>query len=162
MPTSDTTTGRASRPARSPLCKLHSYIKRNDSSWTSTSHVGQSKEDIFSSFNSDGSAIVEGYVGDGIWDQNTIRRLHNRGNQVPAFSVAHERRAVAPQPCSNLDRAACDLLLDQTRISISSRHPGPRRGTPGAIENHIAGRWHVIALQESVEHLQHDYVARQF
>ena len=28
-----------------------------------------------------------------------------RGNQVPVFSVANERRAVAPQPCTNFDRA---------------------------------------------------------
>ena len=58
--------------------------------------------------------IVDGYVDDGVWDQNTVRRLHMtiRGNQVPAFSVANDRLAVAPQPCTNCDRAASDMLLE--------------------------------------------------
>ena len=69
--------------------------------------------------------IVDGYVDDGVWDQNTVRRLHMtiRGNQVPAFSVANDRLAVAPQPCTNCDRAASDMLLEQTRISIFSWNP---------------------------------------
>ena len=69
---------------------------------------------------------------------------------------------VTSQQCTNFDRAASDLLLELTRISISSWYPGPRRGTPGAIENHIAGRWHIVHIQVSVEYFQHDDVTRQF
>ena len=42
------------------------------------------------------------------------------------------------------------VCFEQTRISILSWNPGPLRGKPGAIEEHIAGKWHVIALQEAV------------
>ena len=44
-------------------------------------------------------------------------------------------------------------LLEQTRLSILSWKPGPRRGREGAIGEHIAGKWHVIALQEAIEYL---------
>ena len=39
---------------------------------------------------------------------------------------------------------------------------GPRRGKEGAIENHIAVKWHIIALQEASEHLEHDYLTSYF
>ena len=75
-----------------------------------------------------------------------VRRQHMIiKTRPPAFSVATERRAVAPQPSTN-----------------TGRDPGPKRGTPGAIENHIVGRWHSIAPQESVQHFQQDNVTRQF
>ena len=32
----------------------------------------------------------------------------------------------------------------------------PRRRTQGAIEKHIAGKWHIIASQEAIEYLQHE------
>ena len=52
--------------------------------------------------------------------------------------------------------------LERTRISILSWNPGPRRGTPGAIEKHIAGKWHTIAFQEAIEYLQHDSLTNSF
>ena len=39
---------------------------------------------------------------------------------------------------------------------------GPRRGTPGAIEKHIAGKWHIIALPEAIEYLQLDSLTNHF
>ena len=50
-------------------------------------------EDTFSD-DSDGSAIFGGYVEDSIWDHNAVRWLHMtvRGNQVPTFGAAVDRR----------------------------------------------------------------------
>ena len=39
---------------------------------------------------------------------------------------------------------------------------GPRRGREGVIEEHIAGKWHVIALQEAIEYLQHECRTNHF
>ena len=43
-----------------------------------------------------------------------------------------------------------------------SWNPGPRRGKEGAIEEHIAGKWHIIALQEAIEYLDHDYLTSHY
>ena len=107
----------------------------------------QCDEDIFRCHDSDGSTIFDGYVGDGICDHIVVRRA---SHDLP--------RSVQPTK----DRAASDLLLEQTRVSILSWNPGPRRGTPGASQHHIAGRWYIIALQESIQYLQHDYATWQF
>ena len=98
------------------------------------------------------------------WDHNAVCRLLKpvRGNQVPTVGAANERREEAPHPCTNCNREASDAILEQTRISIFSWNPGPRCETPGAAEHHIARRWHIIAPQESIQYLQHDYVTRQF
>ena len=106
--------------------------------WNSS---GPTKHPVFSSFDTDGSTVVDGHVEEGIRYQDSVRRQHLtiRDNQVLASSVATERRAEAPQPCANFGRAASD---QQTRIGISSWNPGPKRGTPGAIEVHIARRAH--------------------
>ena len=72
------------------------------------------------------------------------------------------RPQYTPQSSHQFDRAASDLSSEQTRLSISCWNPGPKRGSPGAIEDHIAGPWHIVALQESVEFLQHKDITRQF
>ena len=41
-------------------------------------------------------------------------------------------------------------------------NPGPRRGKEGAIEKHIAEKWHIIALQEAKEYLEHEYLTSHF
>ena len=51
---------------------------------------------------------------------------------------------------------------EQTRLSVKSWNPGPRRGKEGVIERHIAGKWHIITLQEANEYLDHDFWANRF
>ena len=53
-------------------------------------------------------------------------------------------------------------LLEQTRLSIPSWNPRPRRGREGAIEKHTAEKWRVIARQEAIEYLQHECLANHF
>ena len=48
------------------------------------------------------------------------------------------------------------------RLSILSWNPGPRRGKDGAMERHIAVKWHIIALQEAIEYIQHEYIDESF
>ena len=42
--------------------------------------------------------------------------------------------------------AANDLLPGWTRLSILCCNLGAKRGTSGAIEQHVAGPWHIVAL----------------
>ena len=48
--------------------------------------------------------------------------------------------------------------LERTHLSILSWNPGLRRGREGAIEEHIAEKWHVIALQEAIEYLHESFL----
>ena len=50
----------------------------------------------------------------------------------------------------------------QKRLSIYNWNPGPRRGREGAIEKQIAGKWHVIPLQEAIEYVDHEYLTNRF
>ena len=42
-------------------------------------------------------------------------------------------------------------LTEQRRFRFYSWNPGPRREKEGAIEKHVAGKWHIIALQEATD-----------
>ena len=85
-----------------------------------------------------------------------------QSSAVPAFRKANERRNPSPQPKYRFDTSVPNRLLEQTRISSLSWNPGPRRGRPGAIEEHIAGKGHIIALQEAIEYLQHECLMNHF
>ena len=50
----------------------------------------------------------------------------------------------------------------QKRLSIYNWNPGPRRGKEDAFEKQIAGRWHVITLQEASEYVDHDILTSGF
>ena len=63
---------------------------------------------------------------------------------------------------TKLDTSSPDQLLEQTRISILNWIRGPRRGTPGTIETHIAVKWHIIALQDATEYLRHENLTNRF
>ena len=46
--------------------------------------------------------------------------------------------------------------------SIYKWNPGPRRGKEDAFEKQIAGRWHVVTLQEASEYVGHDIPISRF
>ena len=50
----------------------------------------------------------------------------------------------------------------QKRLSICNWNPGPRRGTEGAFENQIAGKWHIVTLQEAFDYLDPDLFTNRF
>ena len=50
----------------------------------------------------------------------------------------------------------------QTRLSIYNWNPGPRRGKEDAIEKQIAGKWHIITLQEASEYVEHEFLHERF
>ena len=50
----------------------------------------------------------------------------------------------------------------QKRLSIYNWNPRHRRGKEDAFEKQIAGRWHVITLQEAAEYVDHDLLTSLF
>ena len=122
--------------------------------------------EILTLFNDDISSIRDDYT---VWlmaDPTTFRARHmtNKGNAAPVFRKAFEKKktGLSSPPEFLFDTSRPHGLLEQTRISILSWNLRPRRGTPGAIEKHIAGKWHIIALQEAIEYLQHDSLTNHF
>ena len=41
-------------------------------------------------------------------------------------------------------------------------NPEPRRGKEDAFEKQIAGKWHVVTLQEASDHVEHDILQERF
>ena len=111
------------------------------------------------------SSIRDGYTALVMSDATTTRERHMacKGGAVPAFRKAYERRNPSHLPKYRFDTSVPNRLLEQTRISILSWNPGPRRGNPGAIEKHIAGTWHTISsAMQAIEYLQHECLMNHF
>ena len=52
--------------------------------------------------------------------------------------------------------------LCKERLSIYNWNPGPRGGREGASEEQIAGKWHVITLQEAIGYVDHEFFTNRF
>ena len=50
----------------------------------------------------------------------------------------------------------------ERRLSVYNWNPGPRRGTEDAIEKQIAGKWHLITLQEASHYVEHEILHEHF
>ena len=50
----------------------------------------------------------------------------------------------------------------QRRLSVYNWYPAPRRGTEDAIEKQIAGKWHLITLQEASDYVDHAILHERF
>ena len=83
------------------------------------------------------------------------RHLVNLNSSNPTFREAQDRRHSSPNPeCFNNDVPI--RLREQRKLSILTWNLGPRRGKEGAIDKHITGKWHIIALQGAMECLLHE------
>ena len=80
----------------------------------------------------------------------------------PIFREAQDRRHSSPNPEYRNNNDVPDWLREQRRLSILCWNPGLRRGKEGAIEKHIAGKSHIIALQEALEYLHHEFLTSHF
>ena len=50
----------------------------------------------------------------------------------------------------------------QKRLSIYNWNPWSRRGKEDAIEKEMAGKWHIITLQEASQYVEHDILRERF
>ena len=62
------------------------------------------------------------------------------GTRTRYGGCTYKRQPGSCIQCSQRKTGDGSTAVQQTRISILSWNPGPRRGTPGAIENHVAAQ----------------------
>ena len=79
------------------------------------------------------------------------------------FREAHERKHTTSSHMKQFQKARiATLSIVQRRLSIYNLNPGPRRGKEDAFEQQIAGRWHIITLQEASEYVDHELFTNRF
>ena len=88
------------------------------------------------------------------------RHLVNAKSANPDFRESPDRKHSPTIKEYRFD--APNRLTEQKRLSIHHWIPGPRRGKEEATEKHIAGKWHIITLQESIEYFDRDYLTNRF
>ena len=121
-------------------------------------------DEILSGYEEDASSIRDGYTA---WVKvepaSTPERHPVSSNSAnPIFREARDRRHSSPNPEYHFNNDVPNRLREQRRLSTYSWNRGPRRRKEDAIEKHIAGKWHIIALQEANEYLEHEYLTSHF
>ena len=68
---------------------------------------------------------------------------------IADFREASERKPATSSQTNRVSKDLSNRSPVQKRLSIYNWNPGPQRGKEDAFEKQIAGRWHVITLQEA-------------
>ena len=87
------------------------------------------------------------------------RHIVDANGANPAFREAPVRKHTPSCLKYQFDGDLPNRLAEQRRLCWN---PGLRRGKEGSIEEHIAGKWHIITLQEAIEYLDHEYLTNDF
>ena len=78
------------------------------------------------------------------------------------FRDAFERIQTSSTRASGVNKFFTSQSPLQRRLSVYNWNPGPRRGTEDSIEKQIAGKWHLITLQEASDHVDHATLHERF
>ena len=84
-----------------------------------------------------------------------------KGRAIPAFRKANERRNPSLHIKYTVSTPVCQTVCSRRHAAafqVGIRGPD----VAGAIEEHIAGKPHIIALQEAIEYLQHECLMNHF
>ena len=81
---------------------------------------------------------------------------------VAEFREASARRHDTSSQEYHFDNNVHNRSLVQKRLSIYNWNPGHERGKEGAFEKQIAGKWHVITLQEATVYVDHYILTNPF
>ena len=121
-------------------------------------------EEIFSGNEEDVSFIRDGFTTWEKADFNTILERHavDIRKALAEFREASARKHDTSSQEYHFDNNVPNRSTVQKRLSIYNWNPGPRRGREGAIEKQIAGKWHVITLQEAIEYVDHELLSNRF
>ena len=116
--------------------------------------------EILSGYEEDASSIRDGFSAWVKSDPETILHRHivDAKGANPAFREAPVRKHSRSKEEYRFDNNVPNRSPVQKRLSIYNWNPGPRRGKEGAIEKHIAGKRHVITLQEAIVYLDSEYL----
>ena len=84
-------------------------------------------------------------------------------HEAPAeFREASERKPATYSHMNSTNKHFATRSIVQRRLSIFNWHPGPRRRKEDAFEKQIAGKWHIITLQEASEYVDHELLTNRF
>ena len=78
------------------------------------------------------------------------------------FRDAYERSQTSSTRASEVNKFFTSQSPLQRRLSVYNWNPGPRRGTEDAIEKQIAGKWHLVTLQEASDYVNHAILHERF
>ena len=90
----------------------------------------------------------------------TARGRHQKGSRRIPRSIRQKTRYIFSR--ISLRRQRAEPLIRRKRLSIYHWNAGSRRGRDGAIEKQIAGKWHIITLQEAIEYVDHELLTNRF
>ena len=91
-----------------------------------------------------------------------VHHMVNEQKATADFREASERRPATFSDTNCASKRFSTRSPIQRRLSIYNWNPGPRRGKEDAFEKQIAGRWHVITLQEASEYVDQDIFTGRF
>ena len=78
------------------------------------------------------------------------------------FREASERRPATSSQTNRVSKHYATRSIVQKRLSVYNWNPGPRRGKEDALEKQIAGKWHIITLQEKTACVDRDILISRF
>ena len=78
------------------------------------------------------------------------------------YREASERKPDSPSSVHQTDARATSRSAKQKRLSVYNWNPGPRRGDQDPFVKQIAGKWHIITLQEAPDYVDHDILTNRF
>ena len=109
----------------------------------------------------DVSCTRDGFTAWAKTDPEVILRRHtiNVKSVNEAFSDAHATKHSPSCQENHVNSVVPNQLTGQRRFSIKTWNPEPRRG---AIEQHVAVEWHIITLQEAIEHVELDFLTDRY
>ena len=81
---------------------------------------------------------------------------------VADFRDAFERIQSSSSQSYGVNKYFSSQSPVQKRLSIYNWNPGPRRGKEDTFEKQIAGKWHLITLQEASEYVEHEILHDRF
>ena len=91
-----------------------------------------------------------------------VRHVVDVQKAIADFREASERRHDTPSQTNRFNTSISNRSPVHKRLKIYNWNPGHRRGKEDAFEKQIAGRRHVITLQEASEYVDHDILTGRF
>ena len=91
-----------------------------------------------------------------------VQHMVDTEKATAEFREASERKHATSSHMNSSSKRFATRSIVQRRLSIYNWNPGPRRGKEDAFEQQIAGRWHIITLQEASDHVDRELLTNRF
>ena len=95
-------------------------------------------------------------------DGESFQKAYLRCAKRPLQNFGRHQKGDASSQAYRFNNSISNRSPVQRRLSIYNWNPGPRRGKENAFEKQIAGKWHVITLQEASDFVDHDILTNRF